>query len=126
MKKVDVYFERSKDGCYYAYAANPMTLPYGLTGGGDSVEQAKTDWLNVYEATRARYEEEGKTFTEAEFIFCDQLNKTEHENNSQKVKRQKTAHLPRMQTRASTIFCLPDTARQRKKRLKISKSALKK
>ena len=70
MKKVKVYIERSEDGCFYAYAANPMILPYGLTGAGDSVEQAKTDWLNVYEATRARYEEEGKTFTEAEFTFC--------------------------------------------------------
>lgn len=70
MKKVKVYIERSEDGCFYAYAANPMILPYGLTGEGDSVEQAKTDWLNVYEATRARYEEEGKTFTEAEFTFC--------------------------------------------------------
>ena len=54
MKKVKVYIERSEDGCFYAYAANPMILPYGLTGEGDSVEQAKTDWLNVYEATRRR------------------------------------------------------------------------
>ena len=41
MKKVKVYIERSEDGCFYAYAANPMILPYGLTGEGDSVEQAK-------------------------------------------------------------------------------------
>ncbi len=34
MKKVEVYIERSEDGCFYAYAANPMILPYGLTGEG--------------------------------------------------------------------------------------------
>lgn len=69
MKKVKVYIERAEDGRFWAYAANPMILPYGLTGEGDSVELAKADWNNVYAATRAQYEEEGKPFTEAEFLF---------------------------------------------------------
>ncbi len=70
MKKVKVYIERSEDGCFYAYAAKSHDSSLRTHRGRRFSRTGKTDWLNVYEATRARYEEEGKTFTEAEFTFC--------------------------------------------------------
>ncbi len=69
MEKVRVFIERGKDGTFAAYMPDDNKLDWGVSGEGESMEAAKADFLAAYEEVRAYYNECGKPFKEAEFVF---------------------------------------------------------
>lgn len=54
--KVNVFIELGKDGTYGAYIADNNPLPFGVIGEGNTVEEAKQDFLNVFN----EYKEDGE------------------------------------------------------------------
>lgn len=66
MQKLKVYIETGADGTYNAYPAEQL-LPFGAIGEGNSVQEAKNDFLSVVEEYRPEYGEQMKdieiTFT---------------------------------------------------------------
>lgn len=68
MKKVKAIIERSSEGIYSIYMDND-TLSYGVSGQGDTVEQARNDFFAAYEEMKEYYKDENKKFEEVEFIF---------------------------------------------------------
>lgn len=69
MKTVRVLIERGKDGSYSAYMPDDNNLTYGVIGEGDSAEEAKQDFIDVYEAMKKSAEENHDQFEEVEFSF---------------------------------------------------------
>lgn len=70
MRKVKAIIERSKDGHYSIYMdVDVREISYLLTGTGETIEEAKTDFLNGYVEMKAFYDEKGKDFEEVEFDF---------------------------------------------------------
>lgn len=53
MKKVKVFIELGNNGTYGAYIPDNNPLPFGVIGEGNTVEEAKQDFLNVFEAYKA-------------------------------------------------------------------------
>lgn len=49
-KKIIVTIERASDGFYSAYVEDTDSLPFGATGEGSTVEEAKRDFLNVVDS----------------------------------------------------------------------------
>lgn len=68
MKTVQVIIERAKDGSYSVYT-KAEDLPYGLNGNGETLKEAKADFLQGYEAIQKVYEENGEAFEEANFEY---------------------------------------------------------
>ena len=60
MKPVKVFIERANDGTYSAYMEDVMQLPYGLSGVGNSVQEAIADWDNCYEEMKEFYASKGE------------------------------------------------------------------
>lgn len=69
MKTVRVFIERGNDGTYGAYMPDDDGLNYGIIGDGNTVEEAKQDFMNVYEAMKEGFHEDGKYFEEVNFAF---------------------------------------------------------
>ena len=67
-KTFEAVIERGEDGIYSVYIAEP-DCPFGCSGTGDSVAEAKEDFYAAIDDVRAVYEEEGKAFPEVEFAF---------------------------------------------------------
>ena len=67
-KTFEAVIERGEDGIYSVYIAEP-DCPFGCSGTGDSVTEAKEDFYAAIDDVRAVYEEEGKAFPEVEFTF---------------------------------------------------------
>ena len=65
MKEVIAHIESNKKGFFSIYVEED--LPYGIIGDGYSVEEAKEDFLAVYEASRADYKD--RTGEDIEFSF---------------------------------------------------------
>lgn len=61
MRKETVIIEKGKDGSYSAY---PSGLKTSIIGEGDTVKEAKEDFLNSYEEILEYYREEGKSIPE--------------------------------------------------------------
>ena len=70
MKTVRVLIERGKDGSYGAYMPDDNNLSYGVIGEGNSAEEAKQDFIGVYEAMKKAAEENNEQFEEVEYDFA--------------------------------------------------------
>lgn len=70
MKTVRVLIERGKDGTYGAYMPDENNLTYGVIGEGNSAEEAKKDFIGVYEAMKKSAQENNEKFEEVEFDFA--------------------------------------------------------
>lgn len=68
MKKVRAIIERNNEGVYSIYMDDD-TLTYGVSGQGETVEEAKEDFLSAYEEMKEYYNDEGKKFEEVEFVY---------------------------------------------------------
>ncbi len=68
MKIINAFIEIGQDGTYSIYT-DDMRLDYAINGQGATVEEAKADFMSVYEGMKALYAEEGKSFEEVEFEF---------------------------------------------------------
>jgi hypothetical protein len=66
--KVKVIIERGNDGSYGAYIGS-NNVSFGIIGDGETVQDAKNDFLNSYEEMKDYYAENNKNFTECEFQF---------------------------------------------------------
>lgn len=73
MKHVRVLIERGKDGSYGAYMPDDNGLSYGVIGEGDSADDAKNDFLAVYEEMKQAAISENRPFEEVEFDFAFDL-----------------------------------------------------
>ena len=66
--KVKVIIERGNDGSYGAYIGS-NNVSFGIIGDGETVQDAKNDFLNSYEEMKDYYAENNKNFTKCEFQF---------------------------------------------------------
>ena len=73
MKQVRVLIERGEDGTYGAYMPDDDGLNYGIIGDGNTVEEAKQDFMNVYRDMKKSFEEDGKYFEEVNFVFSSDV-----------------------------------------------------
>ena len=69
MIKVKAFVAREKDGSFSIFVDEKAPINYGLTGEGNTVEEAIADWEATYQAMKASYAEKGLDFVEAEFSF---------------------------------------------------------
>ncbi|MCL2329140.1 MAG: helix-turn-helix domain-containing protein [Bacteroidetes bacterium] len=70
MKTVKSFIERGSDGKFSVYVdLNDNTLNYGITGTGDTVKEAKDDFISAYKAMKALYAKKRIEFTEATFEY---------------------------------------------------------
>lgn len=70
MNTLKVYIERGDDGRYSAYLEDCMSLPFGLIGEGDTVQETIDDWNAVYDAMSADYVAQGNSFDGVDFSFA--------------------------------------------------------
>lgn len=68
MKTVKAIIERSADGCYSIYM-DDNTLPYLVTGTGQTVAKAREKFLGGYEDMKRIFAEDGEEFQEVDFDF---------------------------------------------------------
>lgn len=68
MKKLTVEIERGKDGSY-GICTNYGDLPFLVLGDGHTAQEAKSDFLAVYEAQRESYKAKTGEDVEVEFAF---------------------------------------------------------
>lgn len=73
MKTVRVFIERGKDGTYGAYMPDDNHLGWGVHGDGATANEAIENFLAEYEDMKSFFAEEGKPFTEANFVFSYDL-----------------------------------------------------
>jgi predicted RNase H-like HicB family nuclease len=66
--KIKAFIERGNDGTYGIYM-DADNLDYSINGSGNTVEDAKKDFLEAYEAMKNHYKKEGKDFTECKFSY---------------------------------------------------------
>lgn len=66
--KVIVIIEQNSDGKYFAFMDN-YNLEFGITGFGNTVEDAKSDFLLAYDEMKELFKDEGKPITELEFEY---------------------------------------------------------
>ncbi len=64
--KIRVFIERGDDGTFGAYMPDDNPLQFGIIGDGKTAEEARVDFLNVFNS----YKEEGEDIPEnLEFVF---------------------------------------------------------
>lgn len=70
MKKrnINVVIERGVDGTFSAFIAEKK-CEFGCIGEGNSVEEAKQDFMEAVNEMKEVYAEQGKTFPEVDFNF---------------------------------------------------------
>lgn len=68
MKTVIAIIETGSDHRFSIYS-NDDTLPYGVLGTGETIAEAKEDFLLAYQEIKEVFKDTGKAFVEAEFIF---------------------------------------------------------
>ena len=66
--KVKIIIERGTDGLYSYYMDND-NFDFALNGQGNSVEEAKKEFLTVYQEIKEMYQEEGKSAPDLEFEY---------------------------------------------------------
>ncbi|MDR1975262.1 MAG: DNA-binding protein [Bacteroidales bacterium] len=69
MKKVKAIIERGESGIYIITLAEDYGLSYALLGDGETVEDAKNDFMQCYNEMKEYYNEAGKKFTELDITF---------------------------------------------------------
>ncbi len=68
MKTVNAIIEKAKDGSFSVYT-KAEDLPYGLNGNGNTLQEAKDDFLAGYEAIKSIHLEKGEDFEEVDFVY---------------------------------------------------------
>ncbi len=68
MKKINAIIETASDGSYSIYS-DADDLGYLLLGFGDTIEEAKSEFMEGYEEMRKYYAEVGKPFNELEVTY---------------------------------------------------------
>lgn len=68
MKTVKAVIERAADG-YYSIYMDDNTLPYVVTGTGQTVAEARNTFIGGYEDIKRIFAEDGKVFQEVNFEF---------------------------------------------------------
>jgi predicted RNase H-like HicB family nuclease len=75
--KAKVIIERGNDGLF-SYYMNEDKFDFGLNGQGNTIEEAKNEFLSAYSELKNMYLEEGREFSELEFEYeydiCSFLN----------------------------------------------------
>lgn len=66
--KAKVIIERGNDGLF-SYYMNENDFDFGLNGQGNTIEEAKNEFLSTYAELKDMYSEEGKAFSELEFEY---------------------------------------------------------
>ena len=67
MKAIAI-IEKNTQGKYFAFMDND-SLEFGITGYGNTVEEAKCDFLLAYEEIKELFKDEGKPIPELEFEY---------------------------------------------------------
>lgn len=67
-KQVTAIIETGPDHRFSIYNDDD-SLPYGIIGTGDTISEAKEDFLAGYEEMKAHFQDTGERFVEAEFVF---------------------------------------------------------
>ncbi|WP_314058668.1 helix-turn-helix transcriptional regulator [Empedobacter brevis] len=68
--RVIAFIERGNDGTYGVYIdLQDKTLNYGISGEGNTVEEAIKDFNTSYNEMKKFYSKKGIDFVEAEFVF---------------------------------------------------------
>ena len=68
MKTVTAVIETGPDHRFSIYTCDDG-LPYGVSGSGDTIAEAKEDFLCCYEELKEFYKDSGKKFISADFVF---------------------------------------------------------
>ena len=69
MKKVTAIIETGSDHTFSIYSQGADDLPYGVIGTGDTLAQAKEDFMIAYKEIKDSFTEMNKPFEEVEFSF---------------------------------------------------------
>ena len=68
MKKVIAIIETGPDHAFSIFSDDD-SLNYGVIGTGDTITEAKKDFMNAYQEVKDCFDEEGREFEEVEFVF---------------------------------------------------------
>ena len=68
MRQVTAIIETGPDHCFSIFVGND-DYPYGILGTGETIAEAKEDFLAGYEEMREYIQDTGEEFVEAEFVF---------------------------------------------------------
>ena len=69
MKKVTAIIETGSDHTFSIYSQGADDLPYGVIGTGDTLAQAKEDFMIAYQEIKNSFTEMNAPFEEVEFTF---------------------------------------------------------
>lgn len=69
MKKVTAIIETGSDHTFSIYSQGADDLPYGVIGTGDTLAQAKEDFIIAYQEIKNSFTEMNVPFEEVEFTF---------------------------------------------------------
>lgn len=69
MRRVTAIIETDSDHTYSIYSYGADDLPYGVIGTGNTIADAKDDFMKAYQETRESFVDMGKAFEEVEFAF---------------------------------------------------------
>lgn len=69
MRKVTAIIETGPDHRFSIYSHGADDLPYGVIGTGDTLVQAKEDFMRAYQEIKDSFTEMNKSFEEVEFSF---------------------------------------------------------
>lgn len=69
MEYEKVYLYKEDDGSYSCYSEPNARLNYAPIGEGKTVEEAKKDWMDNYQAFQASFAERGIPFEECSYSF---------------------------------------------------------
>ena len=68
MRQVTAIIETGPDHCFSIFVGDD-DYPYGILGTGDTIAEAKEDFMAGYEEMRECIQDSGEEFVEAEFVF---------------------------------------------------------
>lgn len=69
MRKVIAIIETGPDHTISIYSHGADDLPYGVIGTGETIADAKEDFMMAYQEVKESILEMGKAFEEVEFVF---------------------------------------------------------
>ena len=69
MRKVTAIIETGSDHTYSIFSHGPDDLPYGVIGTGDTIAEAKEDFMIAYQEVKECFLDSGEEFEEVEFVF---------------------------------------------------------
>lgn len=69
MRKVIAIIETGPDRTFSIYSHGADDLPYGVIGTGETIADAKEDFMMAYQEVKESILETGQAFEEVEFVF---------------------------------------------------------